>query len=129
MICFKSLRLSRIDMDRKNKNNNRLQLLSDNVKAYIFLIRNAPLSTKNFATVLKVFLLRDVVRSYNIISSFFVFGNFLSFTSISHVLLQIHAGIFCISILKHVSVFLTGFFPDFFRIFSRIFKILQLFQL
>ena len=87
------------------------------------------------------FLLRDVIRSYNL-TFYSFFGNFSSFISIYHVLLQIHARIFCISTLKHVPGFLTGFsiffkhfycnllsiFPvsEFFRIFSGFFQISSL---
>ena len=58
----------------------------------------------------------------------FVFGNFLSFISISQVLLQIHVWIFSISTLEYVSGFLTGFLSGFLLYFFPIFKIHHLFH-
>ena len=72
-----------------------------------------------------MFLLRDVVRSYKL-TFFSFFTNFFQFISISRVLLLIHTKLFCISTLKHVSGFLSGFFiriPDFFPDFFPVFYI------
>ena len=83
----------------------------------------------------RILFCRDIFtswRSYRFTFFFFfvsfVFGNFLPFISIFHVLLQIHAWIFCISTLKYIPGFLTGFFyPDsgFFPRSFLDFKILQ----